>query len=230
MPGSSGRRRIFRTPRRVRPCGRRLLERGLDHIAIGVVGHQRRKGSLAGSGGVIDDAVDVGLRQEAQEIHAAAGDAGIGRERNHGHAAGARELRGRGNRKREQRSENDLGAFVSACWVPGRRLRTAAVVLDQELDVGVLEFGQRHFGGVLHRLRGDAGIAGGRQRQDQADLDLPGADRERLLLRAGRARSGWAKNGLENWLKLCCTLAQAPSSGAPRMRPIAVRRVAPAAV
>src|SRR5437016_4128037 len=34
-------------------------------------------------------------------------------------------------------------------------------------------------------------------------------------------------NGLENWLKLCCTPAQAPSSGAARIRPTAVRRVAP---
>ena len=50
---------------------------------------------------------------------------------------------------------------------------------------GILEFRQRHLGGVLHRLRGDAGIAGGRQRQDQADLDLAGADRVRLLRRAG---------------------------------------------
>jgi hypothetical protein len=67
-------------------------------------------------------------------------------------------------------------------------LRAAAVILDQELDVGILELGQRHFGGVLHRLPGNAGIAGGRQRQDQADLDLPGADRERLLLRTGGIR------------------------------------------
>ena len=60
---------------------------------------------------------------------------------------------------------------------------------------GILEFRQRHFGGVLHRLRGNAGIAGGRQRQDQADLDLPGADRLRLLRRPGRrvrcARTDW---------------------------------------
>src|ERR1700709_86942 len=34
-------------------------------------------------------------------------------------------------------------------------------------------------------------------------------------------------NGLENWLSDCCTPAQAPSSGAPRIRPTAVRRVAP---
>src|ERR1700736_5430781 len=32
-------------------------------------------------------------------------------------------------------------------------------------------------------------------------------------------------NGLENWLRLCCTPAQADSSGAPSTRPIAVRRV-----
>jgi len=34
------------------------------------------------------------------------------------------------------------------------------------------------------------------------------------------------ENGLENWLSVCCTLEQAPSSGVPRMRPSAVRRVA----
>ncbi len=34
-------------------------------------------------------------------------------------------------------------------------------------------------------------------------------------------------NGLENWPSDCCTPAQAPSSGAPRIRPTAVRRVAP---
>src|SRR5205823_10334655 len=33
--------------------------------------------------------------------------------------------------------------------------------------------------------------------------------------------------GLENWLKLCCTPAQAPSRGAARIRPTAVRRVTP---
>jgi len=39
--------------------------------------------------------------------------------------------------------------------------------------------------------------------------------------------SGCEPNGLENWLKLCCMLAQAPSRGAPRIKPTAVRRVAP---
>jgi hypothetical protein len=68
-----------------------------------------------------------------------------------------------------------------------RALRAAAVILDQKLDIRILEFRQRHLGRVLHRLRGDAGIAGGREWQDQADLDLPGADRKRLLLWACRS-------------------------------------------
>ena len=53
--------------------------------------------------------------------------------------------------------------------------------------LGLLEFRQRHLGGVFHRLRGDAGIARRRQRQDQADLDLAVTDRLRLLLWSGRA-------------------------------------------
>ena len=166
----------------------RLLEGGLHHIAIGIVGQQRRKRSLADAGGIFDDPVDVGFRQEAQEIDAAAGDARIGRERDHRYAAGARQLRGRRNRQRKQRAQNDLGAFVERLLgALLRALRVAAVILDQELDVRVLEFRQRHLGGVLHRLRGDAGIAGGRQRQDQADLDLPVADGERLLRRTRRS-------------------------------------------
>src|SRR6202048_565950 len=36
-------------------------------------------------------------------------------------------------------------------------------------------------------------------------------------------------DGLENWLRLCWTPEHAPSSGAPRIRPSAVRRVVPEA-
>jgi hypothetical protein len=67
-------------------------------------------------------------------------------------------------------------------------LRIAAVILDQKLDVRILKFRQRHLGGILHRLRGDAGIARGRQRQDQSHLDLPVTGNERLLRRPGRTR------------------------------------------
>jgi len=67
-------------------------------------------------------------------------------------------------------------------------LRGAAIVLHQELYVRLLEFRERHFGGILHRGRGDAGIALRRQRQDQADADLSGADLRRLHRLAGRRR------------------------------------------
>ena len=118
--------------------------------------------------GEIDDAPDVGLRQEAQQIDAARGDAGVGRERDHRNVAGARDRADRAHRLREQRTDDDLGAFVDRLLRGElRALRRAGVVLHQQLDVRFLEFGERHFGGVLHRLRGDAGIARRRQRQDQ---------------------------------------------------------------
>jgi hypothetical protein len=65
------------------------------------------------------------------------------------------------------------------CTDPGR-FGGAAVVFHQELKVGRIELGDRHFGGIAHRLTGDAGIAGRRQRQNEPGFDLAGAD--------GRAR------------------------------------------
>src|SRR6202000_2150884 len=43
---------------------------------------------------------------------------------------------------------------------------------------------------------------------------------------AGAGGCSGPENGLENWLRLCWTLEQAASSGAPSNRPSAVRRVA----
>ena len=48
-----------------------------------------------------------------------------------------------------------------------------------------------------------------------------------LTLAAGWAGGAELENGLENWLRLCCTPAQADSMGAPSNRPSALRRVAP---
>ncbi len=134
--------------------------------------------------------------QETQQIDAAPGDAGIGRERDHGGAARPRQLRGRRNGSREQRTQNHFRALAERLLrdLLGA-LRAAAVILDQELDVGILKLGQRHLGRVLHRLRGDAGIAGCRQRQDQPDLDLAVADRKRLLLRPGGTCIGLRRGG-----------------------------------
>ena len=63
-------------------------------------------------------------------------------------------------------------------------VRIAGVVLDQKLDIRIGEFGERHLGGVAHRLRREPGIARRRQRQDQRDLDLR---RRRPLRRPGGA-------------------------------------------
>ena len=87
----------------------------------------------------------------------------------------------RAHRLREQRAEDDLSALVHRRLRAGlRALRRTAVVLHQQLDVGILEIGQRQLGGILQR-RADAGATLSRHRQDQADAHLALAD-----FRAGR--------------------------------------------
>ena len=135
--------------------------------------------------------------RKLKQIDAARGDAGVGRERDHRHAALARRRADDADRMREQRPDDDLGALGERLL--RRLLRAAgvaAVVLHQKLDVRAVEFGQRHLGGVLHRLRHGAGVAAGRQRQDQADLDRAGADRGRRLRRR-RAGGGLLLNSSE---------------------------------
>ena len=88
-------------------------------------------------------------------------------------------------------------ACCAACL---RALRRAAVVLHQQLDVGVLEFGERHLGGVLHRLRRDAGIAcadsgrisrrGPARRRSRRRLRAAPADGGRRRLPNFRSRRG----------------------------------------
>ena len=162
-----------------------LLERGFHHRAIGVVRHQRGKRSFSTRNGEVDDAPHVALRQEAQEVDAARRHAGVGGKRDHRNAARAGDLADGAHGLREQRADDDLGALVERLLRAGLRgLRHAGVVFDQQLDVRILEFVERHFRRVLHRLRGDAGVARRRQRQDQADLDLPRPDH------GGRRRFG----------------------------------------
>jgi len=154
------------------------LERRLHDGAVGVVGNERRERALALRDRVVDRAVDVGLGQEAQQVDAARRHVGVGGKGNHRHAALARDLRDSADRDAEQRPEDDLGAFRERLLGGGLcALRGAAIVLHQELDVGIAEFGERHLGGIAHRLRRKACIAGTRERQDERDLDLTGADR-----------------------------------------------------
>ncbi len=167
-----------------------LLEGRLDHGAVGIVGNEGGEGMLARGGGVLDDAVDVRFRQETQQIDAAGGDIGVGREGDDRDIARTRHLADEADRLRKQRAENDLGALVERLLSgEPRGFGGAAVVFHQELDIGIVEFRNRHLGGIAHRLAGDAGIARRRQRQDQAGLDLAGADgRARRRLRALRRR------------------------------------------
>ena len=58
--------------------------------------------------------------------------------------AAARELRDAGHRQREQRPENDFRALVERLL--GALLRAgggAGIVLDQKLEIGIAEFGER---------------------------------------------------------------------------------------
>ena len=121
--------------------------------------------------------------RKRKQVHAARRRAGVGRECDHRNAARARDLSRRLHRLREERPENDLGAFVDRS-LRGllRAERGAAVVLDQELDIRRIEFGDRELGGIFHRLRDKAGIAGSRQRQDETDLDRAASDRAALRL------------------------------------------------
>jgi hypothetical protein len=60
-------------------------------------------------------------------------------------------LRGARHGKAEQRPEDDFRALFDRL-LGGllRALRTAAVVLDQQLDIRILKLDQRQFGGVAH--------------------------------------------------------------------------------
>ena len=88
---------------------------------------------------------------------------------------------------REQRPENDLRALVDRLLAQpaARSAALPASSFTSSWMSGLVEFRERQFGGILHRLRGEAGIATGRQRQDQRDLDLAAADRAPRLRRPG---------------------------------------------
>jgi len=114
-------------------------------------------------------------------------------------------------------NENVLAAGARLLGRGLRALRTAGIVLDQKLDIGILEFRQRHFGGVLHRLRGNPGVTRSRQRQEQPDLDLTAADRQRLLGRAGRS---WRRAGLlrTEWIGELAKALLNPGAGTKQRR------------
>jgi hypothetical protein len=54
---------------------------------------------------------------------------------------------------------------LSALW-------RSTVIFYDKLDITHFELGERHFRGVLHRLRRESGVPLPRQRQDQRDANL----------------------------------------------------------
>ena len=100
------------------------------------------------------------------------------------------------DRLREQRPDDDLGAFVERLFRGRpRAVRRAGIVLHQQLNAGVgVKFRERHLRRVAHRLTGEAGIAGRRQRQNERNLDLAGTER---CLRPGGAPGGEDNDGSE---------------------------------
>jgi hypothetical protein len=86
-------------------------------------------------------------------------------------------------------------ACCAPCWAPWG-LPPSSLIRSW-----MLEFRQRHLASVFHRLRGDAGIARRRQRQQQPDLDLPIARNGRLLGWPSRSGAFGAGEGIGKLLR-----------------------------
>ena len=90
---------------------------------------------------------------------------------------------------REERAEDQFATFVDRLLRSNpRTVGRAGVILHQKLDVWRIEFGQRHFGGIAHRLAGNTGIAAGRERQNERYAHLARAERRLRHWRPGRRR------------------------------------------
>lgn len=125
-----------------------------------------------------DHPLHLALGEEGEQVHSSRGHRRVGRKGDDGPVGGARHLPSRLNRGCEERPEDEFRPFRDRglCRV-ARALRRAAIVLDEDLDVRVLELGKRQFGGIAQRVGGDRARTFPAQRQDQPDLDAPGADR-----------------------------------------------------
>ena len=128
--------------------------------AVVIVGDQRRRRLLAAGGGIVDNAVDVALDQERQQVRAVRGRRRVGGEGDHRLAGTVHHLRDLAHVGGEQRADDDLGAI-------GQRLRggvagtvgAGMVVAHQQGDVVGSGIGIGEIGGVAQRL-GRRGWAG----------------------------------------------------------------------
>ena len=178
---------------------RRLLQPRLGHATVLRLRDQGGDGAPALGRCEGDDAVDLLLHEEAQEIDALAGDARIGREADDGSAALARHLPRRLDGTGKERADDELGALRQGL-LRGRlrAFRRAEIVLHEEGDVGALGFAERQFGGVAHALRHHGPLPRPGHGQDQGDLDGSGADADFATERRARR---WPRS--VSWLGRC---------------------------
>ena len=117
------------------------LELGIGNPAVVVVGNESRRRFLALGGGEIDDAIDVALDQEGQEVGAVGGGRRVGRERDHRLAGRAHDFRHLTDVRCEQGADHDLGAVAQRLLGSGTRaVRRRMIVLDENGDfVGARE-------------------------------------------------------------------------------------------
>src|SRR5262249_10545168 len=94
----------------------RLLECRLHHAAIGIFRYQRGERVFALLYRIADDAVDIGFRQEAQQKDAARRHVGVGRKRNHRHAAAARQQAAGETEWANSGPRMSSAPSSSACW------------------------------------------------------------------------------------------------------------------
>ena len=101
----------------------RAAERRLDDGAVGVIGNESGEAAFALRGGVGNDAVGLLLGEEADEIDALPGNLRVVGEGEHRHVRLAGDGRDALHRLRQQRADDDLGAFLDGFVGGGARAR-----------------------------------------------------------------------------------------------------------
>ena len=148
LDGEARAHRSLPAARRHRPG-----ESGFGDAAVSRLRNQFGEITLSPRHGESDDARHVAAGEEAQEIHAVAGDLLIAGEGDHRHAALARDRRGARHFRGEQRADDQLGAVLQ-CALRGkpRAVWRAPGVLGDQRHIGVVEVEQRQLGCLLQRL------------------------------------------------------------------------------
>ncbi len=136
--------------------GSRLHRTGRD-IAVVAFRREHGDGLFALLLREFDDAVDVALDQEGEQVDAMRRHRRIGGEGDERPVGGLGDTSGLAHARREQRPENEFRALADGrLRRVARAVRRAVVVLDQNRDVIGARFGDREIDGVAQRGADDA--------------------------------------------------------------------------